>query len=318
MDEISLLREVLPDHPLPPPSELSARRRRLVAEIRHSGQPRPRLGQRRRAAVTGLGLAAASGLAVALALTIASPGKPVAPNRSITMPPAQLSAARFLRSAASTRPDLTSRPGMLVYAEELQWDGSPKPRVERFWLSDDGTRPGLIEVRNPATGQWAPLSRLSACHNGMLHIWVRGDPGHADESCNSDPFGHKLPSTAAALNTYVNSQPGDGAPHWHKILDAVSPLAIEFNPQTRAALFNLLAAQPQARLNREVLRVPGHPSTVAVEFTWPGGRSRTDLVFDAQTHEYLGEVDHEPASGPVAFGQLILQAGTVSNPGQLP
>ncbi|MEV4276833.1 CU044_5270 family protein [Actinoplanes xinjiangensis] len=134
MDEITLVREMGEETPLPSADRLAATRSRLMSEVA------PPKRNRRWAAL--LAAVAAAGVAAVTVPQIVTPSaQPPAPVQSVAPGPKLTPVAAFLDQAATVvenEPDVVPRGDQFLYLRFIEWDGT----ANEAWLSIDGRHDG--------------------------------------------------------------------------------------------------------------------------------------------------------------------------------
>ncbi|SFP46607.1 hypothetical protein SAMN05421810_102669 [Amycolatopsis arida] len=266
MDELQLVRELTKDTPLPEPTEIAPARERLLAAA--SAEARDELAPRRR--FTRLGLVGAGVAAAAVAaVAIISPFGGSAPS-------AHAEAVRVLHQAADaarTLPAVDPRPDQFLFIKERY-----PTTVSEEWLSVDGTRDGLIR-RDGEEIRWP------GCRDGRREM-VKGDEVLGTEECEPQPAVRTdLPTDADAMYRYLTEGRDD-----------VNAIAKEANvvlqeaatsPEARAAVFEALAKVDGVELVDGVRDAAGRTG-VGVAWAHAGEPAAVKLIFDPETHAYLG------------------------------
>ncbi|MFD9739748.1 CU044_5270 family protein [Umezawaea sp. NPDC059074] len=288
MDDLTLVRDLFDDTPLPDAAALAPARARVMATI-SAPAPVRLLRHRSRFALVGgttVGLAAA----VAAAITLV-------PR---TTPPVEqgTDAVQVLRLAANhvlAQPRSAPRPDQFVYAKS---DG------RESWRSVDGTQDGVLITDGSTTP-------LPGCRDGRAAV-VKGDeilPG-VTEPCEPRPaYRSDLPTTTDAMLAYLDANasgdPGNVNARGKDVLALIGESAMP--AETRAALFEAASRIPGLQVVPDVHDATGKPG---IGITWPppadpspsasvpasaaasaSARPKPTpivLVFDATTYEYLG------------------------------
>jgi len=276
MDDLTLVRDLFDDAPLPDATALAPARARVMASI---NAPVRLIRHRSRFALVGgttVGLAAA----VAAAITLV-------PRET---PPVQqgTDAVQVLRLAANhvlAQPRSAPRPDQFVYAKS---DG------REIWQSVDGTQDGVLITGGSTTP-------LPGCRDGVALV-VKGDeilPG-VTEPCEPRPaYRSDLPTTADGMLAYLDAnasgEPGNVNARGKDVLALIGETAMP--AETRAALFEAASRIPGLTVVPDTHDASGRPG---IGITWPspGGAStppsasarptNTVMVFDPTTYEFLG------------------------------
>jgi hypothetical protein len=320
-----------PASPIPP----QRLRRRVLAETAQetgrAGFRLPRLTM----PSTGWRIAAAGGLAAALtAGVLTSQVVNVGGN-----PPASTASAavRILQGAASearSRPAVAVRGDQFIYAESITTaigmaqgqDSDPGDMTvisqrRQAWLSADGTRDGMIRERAESGGD-AKVMEMPGCRDG---IRVQSKGGKAfGQPC--EPEAHyrmDLPTDADGMLAYLYRAGGDTRnPRDQDAFNAAGDLIREayLSPASLAAVFDAVAQIPGVTVIGEVKDEAGRTG-VAVALTQVQG-SRTELIFDARTHAFLGERSTQVRNqdglkaGQVLDSTAVLKIAIVDRAGQ--
>ncbi|MBG0567819.1 CU044_5270 family protein [Actinoplanes aureus] len=276
MDELSVVRgAAVPPSALDDP-RLAAARARLQGEIdRSTVRSGWRPAARRRWTPVGLAAAAAAVLVAAL------------PPSSEPPPPPMMPAAQVLEMAASAalrKPDRVPRPDQFVYSRTVSRNGE----IYEGWLSVDGTRDGLY--RDSDGLQTAVLG----CRDGRRQVVI--DPADGPipgryEPCEPEPaYDPAMPSDTAGMLTYLRqrNERDDPASTANSTGKDVMELSTGhyLRPAQRAALLRAAALTPG--LTTTPTTGPESRACLTVSWTF-GGPDPTMLVFDATTHEFLGD-----------------------------
>ncbi|CAL9389257.1 hypothetical protein SUDANB95_01218 [Actinosynnema sp. ALI-1.44] len=322
MDDLTLVRTLADDTPLPTPTDLAPARARLTATLtaaasaaqpagsRTAGDRPPAAAQPTTAQPTtaqptaqptagqpapvtalrsgkrrrrGFVLAGTSTVVAAAAVAVAVT---LAPVDVVGGPaPAVAGAAEVLNHAAAkarAEPFVEPRPDQFVH-----YRSTVGGQTAERWVSVDGTRDGAVEF---------PEGRvpLPGCRDGVRQV-VKGDrplPG-VTEPCEPDPaYKRDLPTTADAMLAYLDATAGGGPGNVNARGKDVMGLAGSLlKPDSKAALFEAAAKVEGLEVVRDTRDTTGRP---AVGIEWPapvapGDKPRkTTLYFDPATYEYLG------------------------------
>ncbi len=179
----------------------------------------------------------------------------------------------YTESVALLREARESGQGNYTAVEEL--------RLVRLWLSVDGTRDGLIQVRPAGAGDAAAWESqvIAACTKGHGCTLT---PGQATE----------LPTDAEGMHRYLYRPDADEfsevrmGPDERALNRAGSVLrAAQQAPAVQAAVFAAMSRIPKVRVR------PGVSNLVdrqGVAIAYSGDYTQTELVFDPDTYRYLG------------------------------
>ncbi|SNT47954.1 hypothetical protein SAMN05421812_10742 [Asanoa hainanensis] len=258
MDDMRMVRELMPDTSLRSLDELAAARSTLD-EAMGGGKP----AARRRFAPAIWTTAA---LAAAIAAVVV-----LAPD-TVGGPTSEAEAAQVLRDAAAatlTLPDVEPRGNQFVY--QRSGDGA------ETWLSVDGTRDGLVQ-RADGTDKGV----LPGCRDGKRAV-MKGDEVIGSESCTPEPaYNPDLPTDPDAMFAYLNPN-GDANSMGKDILYLMNGRYVR--PQSRAALFEAAARIPGLRVVRDGLDPADRP---AIQVMWSTDGKSGGIFFDPDTLAYLG------------------------------
>jgi hypothetical protein len=300
MDDLTFVRELGDETPLPNRADLAPARERLLAGMT---EPAPVRLLRRRSRFALVG-ATAIGLAAAVAAMITlAPAGDLTTGDTAAIAEGTPTAPQVLRLAAErtlSQPEVVPRPDQYIYTlTQGDWG------KEEFWQSVDGTRNGLQIMPDQSRVVWD-------CNGGhseggieeripvpgvpetcALHIGYRTDlPTNADAMlAYLDRKTGELPDDTIVTNMAVNIQGAavDGLMD-HSLLPAA----------TRAALFEAASRLPGLTVVPNAVDGSGRSG---VGITWPkpelkgtppsgmtfeGPKEPIVLVFDASTYEYLG------------------------------
>ncbi|TDQ05013.1 CU044_5270 family protein [Labedaea rhizosphaerae] len=274
MDEMTLIRDLADDAPLPDAAQLADVRAKLMTEIEPRRRRRFRL-----VGVTSVGVAAAA----AVALVVGLSGTPRGPDAAPTPPPTVqapkvLTAAAVLdyaAEAALAEPVVAPRPDQYIYLRLQAANG-----YWETWTAADGKRPGyMIQTIPNAMGKTGPTP---ACGTKP-----------ADGPCVfASRYVAANPKSVAETMRFVIHREWPGGP--------VNE-ANFIKPASRLVAGNLLSPQLKAAVFRalKTTSVGGRPVTVrpherdfagreGIGLIWGSGPGHVELIFDAKTFQYLG------------------------------
>jgi hypothetical protein len=271
MDDLTLLKDMARTTPLPGEEDLAPARARLLAGI--TAAPAAVAPRRRRGLV--LSGVAVVGLAAAITGVIA-----LGVLEPVGVAPARADAAEILHlaaDAARAQPATPPRADQFVYTETRLGDGS----VREAWLSADGTHDGLISQG----GEDIPLP---GCRDGRAAV-VKGSeplPG-VTEPCEPVPaYRADLPTDAAGMREYLaghGGKPGEVNSFGKNIHALFAETYVQ--PASLAALFDAIAEVDGLEVDENARDGAGRPG---VGISWTVDGRPTTLVFDRQTHAFLG------------------------------
>ncbi|MEJ2855855.1 MULTISPECIES: CU044_5270 family protein [unclassified Saccharothrix] len=325
MDDLTLVRTLREDHPLPTPTDLSPARTRLLtaiaaapsAEVVGTSRQNAPQGTSRPTVVptwdNGTGGAAQTGTGGAAQTAPRSPASPTKRRKRGYL----LAGASTLTAAAAVAAVLTLAPVDVVTgtqppaasAAEVLNHAAAKARTEPFveprpdqfvyhgsttgdqntglWLSVDGTRDGAIASPDG-------LTPLPGCRDGVRAV-AKGNeflPG-VTEPCEPDPaYKRDLPTTADEMLAYLDANatggPGNINARGKDVMELAQSL---LKPASKAALFEAAARVEGLTVVRDTQDTTGRP---AVGIEWPAPVApdakpqKTTLYFDPTTYEFLG------------------------------
>jgi hypothetical protein len=281
MDEMTLVRDLADDTPLPDAAALAAVRSKLMVEI----APRRRR-KFRVVGMTSVGVAAAA--AVALVVTSLS-GTPRGPDQAV--PPPTVQAPKVLNAAA-----------VLDYAAEAALTGSV-PRPDQYVYMKTVTRSGTFEQWSAVDGKRSGhiISSIPEMPGGptppCLKVGLSVPGPHGDKkSTQCVAEGGYLaadPQTAEETMRFVQNTLDPGAPPDPKsfVKEAFAmPMMYMLSPQLKAAVFRAL----------KTIRVPGQSIVVrehehdlmgreGIGLLWQyDGHDVHEFIFDPKTYQLLG------------------------------
>jgi hypothetical protein len=339
MNDLDLIRDLVPDARLLGPAGLAPARSRLAVAINleretrclapasaggapvvpASAVPVPavptgavpaRSGWRRRLTLVALAAGAVAVIVAGLIVVTTGPGQVRGPGAAVRGPVVDSAAAAVLHKAALAAlqlPYSAPRPNQFVYLEFVYgFVKSGRSELSRQWLSVDGTRTGLM--RTGAKSWVVPGCPASAA-------------GHR---CTPAPaFLPDLPTTPRSMLVYLERtdgvQPGSSMDDLNKLGKAADELltSVYLLPKQRAALYDLLARTPGFSVVPHTFDAAGRPG---IGISWPFlGGSKTMIIFDPRTYAELGLItwgagqDHH-----VEGGSSLLKIAIVDRVGQLP
>ncbi len=264
MDEMTQLRNVVDQTPLPTATDLAPARARLMAGLTAE---RPQKSRKRLI----VSAATVVGLAAAITGVVAFGGL-----ESVGVAPPEAEAAAFLHEAADAvrvLPATPPLPGQFVYTRSETTEGA-----REAWHSADGEHDGMIRQQ----GADIPLP---GCKDGRMRV-MRGDYDMGmTEPCDPSPAYRRLPTDTAGMRAYLKGKPND--------FDILLHFAIQeryVSPQSMAALFEVMADYPGLEIVEDATDGAGRHG---VGLTWeqPADQQEVTLVFDPETHAFLGTED---------------------------
>lgn len=259
MDEMTLLRSVVDQTPLPTATDIAPARERLMAGLAARRPER----SRKRLVLSG---ATVVGLAAAITGVVALGGL-----ESVGVAPPQAEAVDLLHRAADVVRELPAtppRPGQFVYSRSETTEG-----VREAWHSADGEHDGMIRQE----GMDIPLP---GCRDGRRKV-MRGDHDMGvTEPCEVRPAYRHLPTDTAGMRAYLEGEDFDVLLHF-SLQETYVP------PRSMAALFEVMADHPGLEIVEDATDGAGRHG---VGLTWPQppDQNEVTLVFDPETHVFLG------------------------------
>lgn len=323
MDEMTAVARLRPKPEGPAPAAVADARTRLRAAMAGTGEARPaRHTMRwRLAGATALSVAVTAGLVTTEALRADRDGV-------LSAPPA--AAAELLGKAsltAAAEPFTPPRADQFGYQDELidQTDSRRRHREQsRVWLSvgDPDTTPRVCS--RPVTDPPAQFD-CEQPPNAMLPPAAAPGP-----RIDSYEYLKALPHDPQRLLGVLHRDVAAGREQPDPALTAgiiadlvANPLA---SPELRAALLTAVAGIPGITAADNVPDAAGRTGAAAA---WTEDGIRHELIFDRNTHEYLGyrmvlveagrytDLAGIPA-GAVVHSTALLDSGIVDRPGQTP
>jgi hypothetical protein len=307
------LRAMRSEVPLPSDDATRSTEARLMAAIR---QDRPRHGLTRRTRFAW-GAALASGLAAALTVgVLVLPGeKPGGSDRGsdrgatidgrTPAAPLKLTSAVEVLDLAATatrnEPELAPRSDQAIMIKSVamyeasmvsggRWLYSNERTV---WWPADPARDGALERTwgEPKAFPGEPIPPMAYNQVGKTEQNVlKVCPGSSEYTRSDFPYVSKLPTTPAAMLTYLRNSPGGKNSADARTFGAAGDLIREayLPPAQRAAVYRALALIPGLQFIDGAADAAGRKG-VAVAFTDTGRGVRKELLFDPASFRYLGE-----------------------------
>jgi hypothetical protein len=253
-------------------------------------------------------------------------------------PMSSASAAEILQGAAShaqSQPALKVGDNQFIYVSSVsttrqlpQGEGSDpgagtvSARQRQIWLSVDGTRDGVLRERpKSGVGSWTNMP-LPGCRNG-ISINTKGGKTFRQPCTPNANYRGDLPTdpkTMLALLYKLGT--GTKNPRDQEAFTAAGDLILQayLAPSALAAVFGALAKIPGTTVVGNVADEAGRTG-VAIAMTDVQG-ARTELIFDRQSHAFLGERQVEVKTqdglkaGQVLYSMAQLQVAVVDEVGQ--
>ncbi|MFI0722422.1 CU044_5270 family protein [Streptomyces sp. NPDC021224] len=339
MDEMTALRELRTDAPVPDAARLAAGRWKLMsAALSPDTAPAPRW-RRAGHAVAGTlprrtALAALTAAAVTAGVLVAgggarSPGQAQAQAQTETVAQVLEAAATQARSEPSVRPDADQ----WVYAKSLACPDDDGCTTGESWVRGDGSRQYRRSDRLPLVGVPTEDSgSLSTYKPGALPqktydllATLPTNPRALLDRINHDPYFWE----PTAISGYRPNGLQTPAVQFARIETLLT--VPEMPAATKAALFRALPLIPGLHVSSRPVKDAAGRTAIAVQYHFAAGAylgfgvklpAQTDvLYFDPHTHAYLGQKRTTARTQPFMVGTLDLArlaTGVVDHIGQLP
>jgi hypothetical protein len=310
MDELTLVRDLRPDEPLPGDMALQpARAALLQAMAVEAAAGKPRTGSRAEIAATGRTARSTTrrprrrvlgGLAVAAALAAVATvgpwhGMTGGGSSAVADPVTVLDeAARY----AASQPFQVPRADQFLYLAPARW-ASVDGTHDGFYYDSAGRR--IIEP---------------GCRNGRrLVLGGQVQLQASTEACVPDPaYLADAPTTAQDMLDYLHRRVGGPENPNALAKSALDMLGQHYlRPAAASALFLALTQVPGLHAVADVVDVAGKHG---IGLSWSTDGSSATLVFDASTHAYLG-INTVGLRGEKGYG-LRPPMAIVDRAGQLP
>ncbi len=287
MDDLSLLRETRPDHPLCGVEEMAEAHRPLLVAMVTAPADRPRWIRQRRIRWAGVTLTGLTGLATAAVAgtLLLAPGAGPAPHHGSTAP-RLLNAAEVLHSAsqaALTEPAAPPRPDQYVYTKTSSPDlDSPR----ESWMSADGTHDGLIVQ---SQGKILDRIALPGCRNGRVAEVSKDGKILSDktDACTPKPvYRADLPTDPDAMLAYLtehNTNKGSANSLAKDVFSLIDEAYL--TPAQRSALFQAASKMDGLSVVRDATDGAGRHG---IGVAWTDHGVRTVIVFDGKSFNLLG------------------------------
>ncbi|MEV4841248.1 CU044_5270 family protein [Nonomuraea sp. NPDC049486] len=296
MDEMTLLNRRRDE--VPPPTDLSAARNRLLTEIRRTPDVRPRRAVRRGALVSAACLAASLAVGATQLGGATEEGEP------------PISAAAVLENAAlvAERTKATTvRPDQWFYMKESQpVDSLP---VYEHWSRMDGA---MTALRGSDGELKVSESEKGPANSAQTLREIEALPGDPDAMLRHF---YRLKRERAALSICEpECPPGSeqdrrayGAIQWYLKYGPIIP------PDTAATMFRAMAKIPGVTVEEDVATAEGRPGLAVVLDYGEAGKGYT--ILDPRTYRYLGV---KSVRGGHSMAMSVLDSGIVDKPGETP
>ena len=294
LTDLTELRELFADKPIPTAERLAPARTALLAEARanEARADEARAKRRPRARMAGLPrLLLAGGL---VAATVA--GVIVVQAFSPSAPASAAEVLKLAAEAATATPWPDPRDDQYLHYELIAQTRAetgvrtvgPRHETGEIWASVDGSRPGLLWHKPATSGDNEYKELLTRCpvRRGHTYADLRGWP------TDNEGLRRKLAE--------AGDQAGGGADTAARIWNgAVRVLGAPTPPTLQAAIFEIAATLPGIE-KEELKDATGRPgiAVTRVGNRGPGGAvSRESLIFDKTTYAFLGGQELVPGYG---------------------
>ncbi|NNN32581.1 CU044_5270 family protein [Streptomyces sp. S3(2020)] len=299
MNELSELRDLRADAPLPDGARLAAPRNRLTSAFRQQTRAVPR----RRTILAGA--ATAGALAVTAGIVVALPEDDTPARKGPQVLSAGASAeALELAAATVEKYDGTEpRPKQWVYVKSTAFLQG-KPQTSELWTRWDGT--GFAQKPGFSVEVGLDPDKMSVWYGPNQEEKLK-EEGYDDRSQRQFyRFLATLPSDPDRMMKRIREEHAIGSIEgetpaqrdWREI--DVLYRSVLIPPKVQAGLFRALAKIPGARVTTGV-KDPLGRRAIGVSVTWPGrtasgSKGRQEIFFDAKTYGYLGQTRNDGAS----------------------
>jgi hypothetical protein len=273
MNDLDLMTEFRSELAPAAPDAMAGARTRLLAE---AAAPPARLI--RPTTRWGWRVAPAAGLALAVAAALV-----IVNHRDVAAPLDARTVFQLAAAHARQMPAHTPRPDQFVYIESVVSYGDPPVTKHRqLWSSVDGSRDGWLDVTSDDPGRQAGPPDL---HNPVRWFCTGGT------ECGTPAYLPNLPTDKDQMRAYLAAN-GTGE---QNPLEYVGELIRDhYLPSpVLAALFEAAATIPGVVVVPDAVDAAGRRGVAVAKTTCGIG---SELIFNATTHEYLGDQDFR---GPV-------------------
>ncbi|MFC9949169.1 CU044_5270 family protein [Streptomyces prasinus] len=325
MNELSELRGLRADAPLPDADRLAAPRARLAAAFRQETRPERAALTRRRMILVGAATAGALAVTAGIVATLPEDSTRVSARKGPQMLSADASADALELAAATVEKHDGTEPGpkQWVYEKSTVF-AQGKPQSSEEWTRWDGTGHASLPGIPPA-------GDISDFDPDELQVWYGPNQeerwkkeGYDDRSQRQFyRFLATLPSDSDRMMKRVREEHAIGSikgetraqRDWREI--DVLYRSVLIPPNVQAGLFRALAKIPGTRVTTGVKDPLGRAaigvSVTYVERTPSGWQGKQEIFFDPESYAYLGESrdDGEMVSARAAWG-------VVNKPGARP
>ncbi|MGW9497368.1 CU044_5270 family protein [Streptomyces prasinus] len=325
MNELSELRGLRADAPLPDADRLAAPRARLTAAFRQETRPERAALTRRRMILVGAATAGALAVTAGIVATLPEDSTRVSARKGPQMLSADASADALELAAATVEKHDGTEPGpkQWVYEKSTVFVQG-KPQSSEEWTRWDGTGHASLPGIPPA-------GDISDFDPDELQVWYGPNQeerwkkeGYDDRSQRQFyRFLATLPSDSDRMMKRIREEHAIGSikgetraqRDWREI--DVLYRSVLIPPNVQAGLFRALAKIPGTRVTTGVKDPLGRAaigvSVTYVERAPSGWQGKQEIFFDPESYAYLGETrdDGEMVSARAAWG-------VVNKPGARP
>ncbi|PWJ03047.1 hypothetical protein DKG34_34820 [Streptomyces sp. NWU49] len=325
MNELSELRGLRADAPLPDADRLAAPRARLTAAFRQDTRPERAVLPRRRMILVGAATAGALAVTAGIVATLPGDSTRASARKGPQVLSAGASADALELAAATVEKHDSTEPGpkQWVYEKNTVFVQG-KPQSSEEWTRWDGTGHANL----PGT---PPAGDVSDFDPDELQVWYGPNQeekwkkeGYDDRSQRQFyRFLTTLPSDPDRMMKRIREEHATGSVKgetraqrdWREI--DVLYRSVLIPPNVQAGLFRALAKIPGTRVTTGVKDPLGRAaigvSVTYTERTPSGWQGKQEIFFDPESYAYLGETrdDGEMASARAAWG-------VVNKPGARP
>lgn len=325
MNELSELRSLRADAPLPDADRLAAPRARLTAAFRQETRPERAALTRRRMILVGAATAGALAVTAGIVATLPEDSTRVSARKGPQMLSADASADALELAATTVEKHDGTEPGpkQWVYEKSTVFVQG-KPQSSEEWTRWDGTGHASLPGIPPA-------GDISDFDPDELQVWYGPNQeerwkkeGYEDRSQRQFyRFLATLPSDSDRMMKRIREEHAIGSikgetraqRDWREI--DVLYRSVLIPPNVQAGLFRALAKIPGTRVTTGVKDPLGRAaigvSVTYVERAPSGWQGKQEIFFDPESYAYLGETrdDGEMVSARAAWG-------VVNKPGARP
>lgn len=325
MNELSELRTLRADTPLPDADRLAAPRARLTAAFRQESRPERAALPRRRMILVGAATAGALAVTAGIVATLPEDSTRASAGKGPQVLSAGASADALELAAATVEKHAGTEPGpkQWVYEKSTAF-GQGKPQTSEEWTRWDGTG----HARLPGIAPSGPISDFDP---DKLQVWYGPnqeekwkEEGYDDRSQRQFyRFLATLPGDPDRMMKRIREEHAIGdikgetraQRDWREI--NVLYRSVLIPPKVQAGLFRALAKIPGARVTTGVKDPLGRAAiSVSVNYAEKipsGWQGKQEIFFDPESYAYLGE---NKADGKIVNARDAW--GVVGKPGARP